>query len=291
VGTIAAKLANVPSVATLHNELTDPEHYHPIRERLEGFCLSYLAKDRIAVGELVAESRRKMIGRRSIRVISNAVDEIPSLPIEERRSVRRDLIGDPDRTLLITVGRFAPSKGYFDLLIAFDQIRKKHPGIALVIVGTGTLFDEVRDEIGKLDLGDSVHLIGKRSDVPRLLAASDLYVSASHWEGLPVSILEAMSAGLPVVATKVGELPKVVPEDSGSLVPPGDPKALADAVIGFLDRAGTMKSYGDNARTFVSQNYSAKVWFEKILSVYEAVLERSSNDKSPIKNSTAGDPV
>ena len=102
----------------------------------------------------------------------------------------------------------------------------------VLAVGQGPLADEVRDLHRELALGERVRLLGYRSDVRDLLAAADLFVLGSAFEGLPVSIMEAMAAGLPVAATAVGGVPEaVVDGETGILVPPRDPDALADAVV------------------------------------------------------------
>ena len=101
----------------------------------------------------------------------------------------------------------------------------------IAAVGTGPLEDEVRTQHQALDLGDHVQLLGQRGDVPRLLAGSDVFVLASHQEGLPVSLMEATSMGMPIVATAVGGVPQVITDDvDGLIVRPGDPVRLADAL-------------------------------------------------------------
>ena len=107
-----------------------------------------------------------------------------------------------------------------------------------------------------------------RNDVQRLLAASDIFVNASHREGLPVAVLEAMAAGLPVVATNVGELPLVIVKGTGIVVPPKQPDAMAQAVCALLENPEQRRAYGLAAQAHVTRHYSLTHWIEQHLVLY-----------------------
>ena len=129
--------------------------------------------------------------------------------------------------------------------------------------------------VNLLDLQEHVRLIGPRQDMPRLLAASDIFVNSSHWEGLSVVILEAMAAGLPVVATNVSDTPRIVVKGTGLIVPPREPSLLADALCSLLDNPEQLKSFGSAARTFIDHSYSPASWGNTILTMYQSVLKSS----------------
>ena len=129
--------------------------------------------------------------------------------------------------------------------------------------------DEDNDEqIKKLGLQEQVILLGSRTDVPRLLAAADIYINSSHWEGTPVSVLEAMSAGLPVIATRVGENPYLLEPDAGVLVHPHQPQELAAALVYLLSSEDRCHKLGAVARERVRNYYTPEIWRYNLLKLY-----------------------
>jgi glycosyltransferase involved in cell wall biosynthesis len=206
-----------------------------------------------------------------IEVIPNAVAAAPTISPTERAILRASIVGDQTRPVLISVGRLEQEKGYFDLLHAFATLHQTYPSAALVIVGNGRLHAELAAQLAALSLEGHAVLLGERHDVPRLLAASAIYVSSSHWEGLPVAVLEAMAAGLPIVATSVGDLPHVVVDSTGVLVPPREPRKLAMALQTLLDNPAQRQALGAAAQAYVARNYSPEVWFDRLMALYKEV--------------------
>jgi glycosyltransferase involved in cell wall biosynthesis len=123
-----------------------------------------------------------------------------------------------------------------------------------------------------MQLDDAIRCLGVRSDVPQLLAASDIFVSSSHWEGLPVAILEAMMAGLPIVATAVGDVPKVITPEAGIIVSPHQPDCLAEALDNLINAPEKARAMGNAARARAIQEYSLDTWMKRHIVVYEAAL-------------------
>jgi len=150
-------------------------------------------------------------------------------------------------------------------------LRRTYPAVALIIAGEGRLESEVQQQIGSMGLTDHVFLLGRRDDVPDLLAASDVYVSASLWEGLSVATLEAMAAGLPVVATQVGEVPRMVVAGAGTMVAPQDPEALAQALASFLESPAKRQLVGATAKAHVARYYDANTWVQQLLALYRGL--------------------
>lgn len=149
-----------------------------------------------------------------------------------RARVRRELGIAEHAVVAITVANLRREKDYPNLLHAAHMAIQEEPSLIVLAVGQGPLADEVQGLHRHLGLGDRVRLLGYRTDVANLLAASDVFVLASAQEGLPVSIMEAMAAGLPVVATEVGGVPEAVADgEVGRLVPPSDPAALAETLV------------------------------------------------------------
>ncbi len=270
LGTLASTFANTPTAATMHNvqEGVEPK----LRKKLEPWILQKLADKIIVVGEQVAKVRQSQFPGKTLHIIPNAVTPIPSLPETERLAIRQELVGDATRPLLISVGRLTQQKGVDDLLTAFAQVCQEHPQAALVVAGGGSIITDLNLQIKTLGIENNAFLLGGRGDIPRLLAASDLFVSASHWEGLPVAMLEAMSAGLPIAATGVGDVPVVVTPRSGVTVPPKKPEQLAQAICRLLDHMEQLPVMGAAAREHVALHYSPDVWLDKLLLLYQTVM-------------------
>jgi glycosyltransferase involved in cell wall biosynthesis len=270
LGVAAARLARRPVIASLHN--VRPSQLTALPLTLEGVFLRWGAQAIVAVGPQVARAYQQRWPDLFIHVLPNAVTLLPRLAKGERLAQRRQLVGDPDRPLLMAIGRLTEQKGYPDLLAAFVTVRRHYPDAILLIIGQGETRPALLARIEALELANSVHLLGQRDDVPALLAAADLFVSASHWEGMPVALLEAMSAGLPVVATAVGDVPSVVTTATGVLVPPRQPAALAQAITTLLDDPGQRSALGKAGRQRVERHYNAAVWAQRLVDLYRQQL-------------------
>lgn len=264
LGPIVGLLTGIPVVATLHNV----KHHTDTRQKLEQNMLRFGTRKIIAVGYEVAKAREDVFAEEQVVVIPNAVSPLAPLSAEDRMRVRHEVVNNINRPLLVSVGRLVEQKGYGDMLTAVSHLRHTHPNIMLLIAGSGELFARLSRQIQDMDLSNHVRLLGARRDVLRLMAASDMYLSASYWEGLPLAILEAMSAGLPVVATAVGDVPRLLSDKAGVVVPPHQPEQLATAVADLLDDKALMLTTGHMARARVNRQYGPTVWADRIISVY-----------------------
>ena len=128
---------------------------------------------------------------------------------------------------------------------------------------------------------DRIRLLGHWTDIPGLLAASDLFVSSSHWEGTPVSLLEAMANGVPCVVTDVGENARVLADTNALLVPANAPAKLAEGILSMITDRELRQRTAKAVRTRVSTHFSAAGWVEKLLDVYESrIVRRGWRDRS-----------
>jgi len=275
VGPLAGRLAGTPTIASLRSAGTDPRYFHPRRMRLEALVLRHVATRVMGNGWEVAWVGEQRSGR-SVDVLPNAIDPIPPIPAGERLVLRREILGDPGRLMVISVARLSLPKGFSDLLNAFDRVRRAYPQAALVIAGGGTLYEPLKAQIASLGLQEHVYLLGVRNDVPRLLGTADVYVNSSHWEGLPVTVLEAMASGLPLVATTVGDTPNVVVSGTGLLVPPFQPEALADALCRLLGSPNLRQQLGQAALAHIKSNYNRIAWRCNLLELYAKVTPSAS---------------
>lgn len=266
LGAFAGALSGAPVVASLHNT-----RYHRWPS-LEKLVLNYIVKHIIAVGPAVVEAYKLDITRRQIEVMANPVLPIAPVSVEERHAVRTEIAGDASRPLIISVGRLEPQKGFIDLIAAMEIVHRAYPQACLAIAGTGKLLSELQDQINLCHLQGCIRLLGLRNDIPRLLASSDIFAMPSHWEGMPVAVLEAMSAGLPVVATSVGDVPHIVSKEGGRLVLPHQPEALATALIALLNDPIQARQLGLVSRSYVLDQHATKLWVDRLLAIYGNIL-------------------
>jgi glycosyltransferase involved in cell wall biosynthesis len=270
VGAFAARMAGIPLVATLH---VPSMGSNPLREGLNAWVLRNLMSTLTAVGATVADSYSNALKSKSVRVIPNAVFLPAEVSVEERLNIRSEIVGRADGPVIVSTGRLDQDKGYEDLLDGIALLCGAYPSLCLLIAGAGGRHATLQEQIQAQGLASQVHLLGGRPDVPRLLAASDIYVSASYIEGMSISILEAMATGLPVVATRAGENSRFVLPSTGILIPIGDVQALAAGIARLIESPELRASLGSEGRSLVSRCYNAETWFDRIRGVYEEVLE------------------
>lgn len=201
----------------------------------------------IAVSDGVAGSIRSRV---PVEVVTHGIDAERLRPADDegRRAARRALGIAADAPVVGTVGNFTAKKDQASLLTAAARLVDEHPGLRVVLIGSGPLEDELRAHARRLGLGDAAVFAGSRDDVFELLPAFDLFALSSRFEGLPISLLEAMACGVPPVVTRVGGIPEVVTDGrDGVLVDPGDPAGLATAIGKLLADPGQRADLGVHA--------------------------------------------
>lgn len=180
-----------------------------------------------------------------------------------------------NRPIVITVARLEPDKGHRFLLSAIALMKEKQPELKplFLIVGDGSTRPALEIQIKELKLESDVLLLGKRNDVPNLLAQADLFVLPSLREGLPLAIIEAMGAGLAVIASAVDGVPELVEDKvTGRLVKPGEVSALAEAVVEMLQNPSLAQIYGQNGREKALNDYYINRSIEKLIEIYQNLL-------------------
>lgn len=217
---------------------------------------------------------RRVVPAANLRVIHNGIDPdsfIAGLSLNQKLELRNNLGLPVNSILLLCVGSLTEQKGYSDLFRAFQLISDKWPAANLVIAGGGPLKNNLSTSIAELNLSDRIMMIGRSDQVPRLMAASDIFVLSSLWEGLPGVVMEAMAAGLPVVATAVGGAPELVVEgETGFLVQAGTPKHFALVLEKALSMAEEERQrMGKAGRQRVEEHFNVK----RMVKAYEALYE------------------
>ncbi len=211
----------------------------------------------------------KVVQPEQIMVIYNGVDPLPFLKADG--TLIRQEQGLEKVTVLTFIGRLDPPKDPFTLL---EAVKKLAGEIVLLIVGDGELRLQVKKTICEHRLESRVRLLGYRTDVHRILAASDIFVLSSRWEGLPYAIIEAMMAGLLVVATKVGGVPELIEDGvTGFLVPPENSDALAKALQKLIADSKLRQRMGKNEREKAIRKFTLSRMLWETEKVYWKVLE------------------
>lgn len=194
-----------------------------------------------------------------------------------RRSVRQEL-GVPDGELLaLTVANLRPQKGYDVLLAAAATVMADGAPVRFAAAGSGPLAEELAERHRASGLGERFRLLGPRPDALRLMAGADLFVLASHYEGLPVAVMEASALALPMVLTAVGELPALFDDGVDALlVAPGRPPALASAVTRLVEDPGLRQRLGAAAGAG-SGRFDVRTATRAVESVYAAASARQGS--------------
>jgi glycosyltransferase involved in cell wall biosynthesis len=268
-GTILGRLARVPVV--IAHEHTWSFEGAPVRKLLDRELIGRWSDAFIAVSRADA---RKMIEiervpAERIRFIPNGIS--PQAPVAGR-DLRAEL-GVGSGPLIGAVGALRAQKAYDVLIHAAASLRARHPGLHVLIAGAGPERERLDALIEELGLGDVVMMLGRRLDVPELLAQLDVAVCASHFEGSPLAVMEYMEAGLPIVASSVGGVPDLIDDGvHGLLVQPGDPQQLAGAIEELLSDRDRASALGARARERRRREFDLDVMVGNLEALYAELL-------------------
>ena len=203
-----------------------------------------------------------------VEVIYNGIDIGPAPGCAERSAARRALGLPADAFVAATVGRLDPVKDYPGLVRAFAEVARRRPDARLILIGDGPERLGIEQAIAEHGVTGAVLLAGHREDVRTLLPAADVFVNSSEFEGVSLTILEAMAACLPVVATRVGGTPEIVGATTGVLVPARDSGALASALLALASAPDTRRAFGEAARRIAVERFSLERMIQQYLAVY-----------------------
>jgi glycosyltransferase involved in cell wall biosynthesis len=227
---------------------------------------------------------------RRVGVTYNGIDPGRRAGIAQRAAAR-ELLGLPEAAFVAgTVGRLDPVKNLHLLLQTHAFLVSKHPHVRTVIVGDGDERASLEAHARSLGITDSVTFAGYRSNVRELMAAFDVYVNTSSYEGVSLTILEAMATALPVVATRVGGNPEVVIDQETGLLVPAIARSLADAIGGLVHDERRRRVLGDAGRFRVKRHFSITRMVEEYASVYLGTRP-AANAVPPSSAPTAAEPM
>jgi glycosyltransferase involved in cell wall biosynthesis len=207
----------------------------------------------------------------SVRVVASGVD--PEQFSVERLESRLRLGLATDALVFGTVGRLEPEKDHQRLLQAFRGVATRYRSARLLIAGDGSLRSDLEQQCRDLALEPNVVFLGARTDIPEVLAAFDVFVLSSVHEGVPLSVIEAMAAGKPIIATDVGGLRLLVkPHVNGLLVPSSDSRALGEAMIELAGNASLRQEMGNQGARLARDSFSVKSMIDRYQQIYLSVL-------------------
>ena len=207
------------------------------------------------------------------QVIYNGVDTDYFKP-REGNTIRNKLSIKDDILLLTTISRFNKEKGHDFLIEGLKELKNHILNFKVLLVGDGEEQEVIKEKVKKYDLENQVIFLGYREDIPQILSATDIYVSPSENEAISFSIIEALSCGKPAIATEVGGVPEIFDKGNcGILIPFGDTKTFAKAIIDLYNNNQEYELIKSNCRDIVKNNFSQSKMLEETYNLYNRLNE------------------
>lgn len=267
----ASHVMGIPSVVTVHGVMVKRGLVLDVLQRIYLRTVARLLFEKVSAVICLTRSDAESVARivggdGKIFVVPNGVDTELFKPVSVK-----------DSNLITWVGRFVPEKGLVYFLRAMRMVVEEHGDVRFVLVGDGPLRAELVKLVDKLGLTGRVDFVGSigRVDVAELLSKSSIFVFPSLREGLPLSVLEAMACGVPVVGSDIPGVNDVVKHgENGFLVLPRDSKGLAESVLALLDDDDLRRRFGEEARKVIVDDYGWDIVLGKIEKIYNETTEK-----------------
>lgn len=250
---------------------------YPRRKRILANRLLLSRRDRVAaVGESVRQAviANEGIAAERVGVIYNGIDlDAFAKGSQDRDGARREMGVDPDDLVVIQVARLDYLKDHLTAIRALERVAAQCPQVRLVLVGEGPEREKIEADVCQRRLCSHVRFLGLRSDVARLVPAADVFLLTSISEGIPLTLIEAMAAGLPVVSTRVGGIGEIVVEgQTGLLAPSGDDGELAEHIVSLAADAERRHHLGQAGRKRAHALFSEEQMHTSYRGLYEEIL-------------------
>lgn len=290
MGRVAGFLTRRPVVSTIHNNRVDLDEEPRRRQWMERTTAHLMCRRLVVVSALLQDEITQWFRLPPNRVITIAngvdTDRWRRGPDFDRAAVKGRLAGGV-YPFVTNVARMVPQKAQHILIEAARIIGATRPDVRFIMLGGGPLEEELKALAAERGVSAQMVFAGFRPDVPDVLAASEIFVLSSLWEGMPVALLEAMAAGAASVCTDVGGVAQVIQhEKTGLLVPPGDPAALAAALLRCLDDPAYARQLGTAGQEWVEREYGMRPWVRKWEAVYLHELRRRRKGARPASPAT-----
>lgn len=279
-GYIIHRLVGIPVVATCHLWYTDrnaPARYL-IMTAIERYLYRYFPKVVCVSHDIRRFLLSKNVPSEVLSIVYNGVEFQQGRHNCTSPEIRSSLSLSDNLPIIINVGRLTEQKSQVSILHAAGVLKKKGITAHFLIAGDGELRGDLQGNIDAMGLADFVKLIGFREDIPDILSIADAFVLPSLDEGLPVALIEALVAKVPVICTPVGEIPYIIKDGiNGTLVPVGDTESLANAVESCIRNKISARRRAENAHADAMSYFSAKTMYDSYFRIYQEVLARSCN--------------
>ena len=290
IGRVAGRLSRIPVISSIHNPDHEPDAWNdgaavsPLKLRLAWLMDLWTARfgcERlVGVSEYVRRSahERLRFPLERIDLLYNPIDidQFHSRPPRGRQKLVEELRLPEGSVVLLNVARVSPQKGLLHAIRALPAVREKYPEAYLVSAGDASdqrWLSRLQAEADSLGIARYVRFLGARRDIPDLLRSCDLFVFPSLYEGLGISLVEAMAAGCACVASRVGPIPEVIKQGvDGWLVPPADVRAFAEAVCLLLNDGERRRRLGEAAAESAHARFHPEIAARKLEAIYESVL-------------------
>jgi glycosyltransferase involved in cell wall biosynthesis len=278
VGTLVGRLARVPVVVVTEQTTLSS---HPGWVQRASMLAFPFAHQHVYISRAVADDFARRFSQAAgpeVTIITNGIDTgaIARTARSARAEVRAELGLGPRDVAFANVGRLADQKGQRYAISALAEVRVRHPESSLWIIGEGDLREPLSRHAADEGVASAVHFLGQRMDVHRLLGGFDAYVHPALFEGLGIAPLEAMAAGLPVIASSVDAIPEYVHDgETGVLVPPRDVDALARAMTGVLDEPTVAARLATAGQRLVEHEHDIRAAVRAYEALYERLLARA----------------
>jgi glycosyltransferase involved in cell wall biosynthesis len=277
LGTIAAKLLGIPCVSTLHTlDIYEEKKSATWRLKLRWFVLRNYCDKILAVSEKtrIHHLEGGRLGEKKVITLYNGLDisrfKKPDESIQQE--IRQSLNLPLNRQIIITVAVLREPKGIQYMLKALPTILAKNPNTHYLIVGDGDYGDTLRDLVTAIGIQENVTFAGRRTDIPALLSIGDVFVLPTLKDALPTVLIEALAAGIPIVASNVGGVPEIVEDGvNGLLVPPENPAELTRACLQFLQNREFASQIVHAGNDVVQKSFNISVQIEQLNRIYEEV--------------------
>ncbi len=208
-----------------------------------------------------------------VAVVTNAVPLPPAISDADSEATRNRLGVSPGDVLILAAGRFCEQKNFRDLLPVAERLKSQSVPFRLVVAGDGELKQSLQERAQAAGLTDHLIMPGNIHDLPQTMLASDIFVMTSLWEGLPLVLLEAMAASLPVVAYSIPGITEVVEEGAtGLMASPGDTDTLANRLGGLLADPSRRQAMGTAGKEIISSKFSFEILINELIGLYDSAL-------------------
>ena len=272
IGRMSAFLAGVPVIISHNHSVYD---YYNRRYHFVEWFLSLITDRVVCVSDIANRfaNETQRINARKLITIHNGIDSEYTV-LEKRTSGLRKELGIPvDHSVICTIAHLEEHKGVKYLLESASLLLQSRNDVSFLVVGEGRLKEKLKILCADLKIEENVVFAGERGDIPEILSLTDIFVLPSLREGLPLTILEAMACGKPVIATNVGGIPEVVKDGvSGILISPKDPEALHSAINELLGDREKLKKMGHNGKRVYSESFDSKTMIGKIEDLYDSLM-------------------